>query len=84
MVQLSLMGVQGEEKAFRSLEVPASFSTGWPEDVAGNVARLYARMARDLREGTHTAPSFEDTVEVHRIIAAIENAAGGGSRTGIA
>jgi predicted dehydrogenase len=84
MVQLSLKGVQGEEKAFRSLEVPASFSTRWPEDVAGNVVRLYARMARDLREGTRTAPSFEDAVEVHRIIAAIENAAGGGSRTGLA
>jgi predicted dehydrogenase len=55
-----------------------------PEDVAGNVARLYARMARDLREGTRTAPSFEDAIEVHRIIAAIENAAGGGSRTGLA
>jgi len=78
MVQLSLKGVQGEEKAFRSLKVPAPFCTGWPEGVAGSVARLYARMARDLREGTRTAPSFEDAVEVHRIIAAIENAAGGG------
>jgi len=48
----------------------------WPEDVEpGNVARLYARMARDLRDGTRTAPSFEDGVAMHRIIAAIEKAA---------
>jgi hypothetical protein len=32
-------------------------------------------MARDLREGTRTAPSFEDAVAVHRVIASIERAA---------
>jgi len=47
----------------------------------GNVARLYARMARDLSEGTRLAPSFEDAVAVHRVIAAIEKAAETGSRT---
>lgn len=82
MVQLSLEGVRGEEKTFRSLEVPASYHAGWPADAEpGNVARLYARMARDLREGTRTAPSFEDAVAVHRIIAAIEKAAESGNRT---
>jgi hypothetical protein len=34
-------------------------------------------MAQDLRDGARTAPSFEDAVGVHRVIAAIENAAGG-------
>jgi predicted dehydrogenase len=38
-------------------------------------------MAQDLRNGTRTAPSFEDAVAVHRIIAAIEKAAERGSRT---
>jgi len=81
MVQLALMGARGEEKAFRPLEVPASYRSGWPEDVVpGNVARLYARMAEDLREGSHSAPSFEDAVAVHRVIAAIERAAESGSR----
>src|SRR5262245_21455871 len=48
MVQLSLIGARGEEKAFRPLQVPASYRTGWPQDVVpGNVARLYARMAQD-------------------------------------
>jgi predicted dehydrogenase len=81
MVQLSLKGVHGEEKMFRPLEVPASYRSGWPEDVEpGNVARLYARMAHDLRNGTRTAPSFEDAFDTHRIIAAIEKAAESGNR----
>jgi predicted dehydrogenase len=81
MVQLSLMGGRGEEKAFRPLEVPASYRAGWPEDVEpGNVARLYARMASDLRHGTRNAPSFEDAVAVHRVMAAIERAAESGRR----
>jgi hypothetical protein len=29
-------------------------------------------MAADLRNGTRTAPSFADAVELHRLIAAIE------------
>lgn len=82
MVQLSLTGARGEDKTFRPLEVPASYRFGWPEDVEpGNVARLYASMARDLRDGTRTAPSFEDAVALHRIIVAIEKAAESGSRT---
>ncbi|MGE0004834.1 MAG: Gfo/Idh/MocA family protein [Parvibaculaceae bacterium] len=85
MVQLSLAGARGGEKTFRPLAVPASYRAGWPEDAgSGNVARLYARMARDLREGTRSAPSFDDAVAVHRIIAAIESAARSGCRTALA
>lgn len=81
MVELSLTGARGREKAFRSLEVPASYRCGWPMEVEpGNVARVYARMARDLRDGTRTTPSFGDAVAVHRVIAAIERAADNGSR----
>jgi predicted dehydrogenase len=81
MVQLSLQGARAEEKAFRPLEVPPSYRSGWPQDVEpGNVARVYARMAQDLRVGTRTAPSFDDAVEVHRVIAAIEKAAETGTR----
>jgi hypothetical protein len=82
LVPLSLKGARGDEKAFRPLEVPASYRSAWPEDVVpGNVARMYARMARDLRDATH---SFEDAVVVHRVIAAIERAAESGSRTVLA
>ena len=82
LVPLSLKGARGDEKAFRPLQVPASYRSGWPEDVVpGNVARIYARMSRDLRDGTRTAPSFEDAVVVHRLVAAIERSAESGSRT---
>jgi predicted dehydrogenase len=82
MVQLSLEGARGEERMFRPLDVPTSYLSGFPEDVEpGNVARLYARMAHDLREGTRTAPSFEDAVALHRVIAAIERSNETGSRT---
>ncbi|MCG7505175.1 Gfo/Idh/MocA family protein [Mesorhizobium retamae] len=81
MVQLSLQGARGEDKVFRPLEVPASHRAGWPREVEpGNVARLYASMADDLQNGTRTAPSFDDAVAVHRIIAAIEKSAESGKR----
>lgn len=84
MEALSLSGVQDGETAFRPLEFPASYRTGWPEDpVPGNVARLYSRMAQDMREGTRTAPSFDDAVAVHRVIAAIEQSAESRSRTAL-
>jgi predicted dehydrogenase len=85
MVRLSLQGARGAERTFRPLEVPTAYRSDWLEDVEpGNVARLYARMARDLRDGTRTAPSFDDTVALHRVIAAIERAAESGSRTALA
>lgn len=81
MVQLTLEGARGDERALKPLEVPASYRSGFPDDVIpGNVARVYARMAADLKHGTRTAPSFDDAVEVHRLIAAIESAAESGSR----
>jgi predicted dehydrogenase len=85
MVQLALKGARGDENAFKPLEVPASYRAGWPHDVEpANVARLYARMARDLWEGTRSAPSFDDAVAVHRIIDAIERAAESGRRVTLA
>jgi len=81
MVQLSLKGARGEARTFEPLEVPASYRDGWPQDVEpGNVARLYALMARDLREGTRCAPGFDDAVALHRVVAAIEASADSGTR----
>jgi predicted dehydrogenase len=74
-------GAQNDEKSFRPLEIPDSYRSGYPKEVVpGNVARVYARMARDLREGTETAPTFDDAVALHRIIAAIEEASQSGRR----
>lgn len=85
MVPLLLEGAKAGSKSFAPLAVPESYRTGWPQNVVpGNVARVYARLARDLRDGTRTAPSFDDAVAVHRIIAAVERAAETGSRTVVA
>lgn len=81
MVRLSIQGARGADTALRPLEVPGSYYAGWPQDtVPGNVARVYARMAADLRNGTGTAPSFDDAVALHRLIAAVEAAASTGCR----
>lgn len=76
MVPLAVAGVRGAGNAFAPLDVPAAYRTGWPRDgEPGNVARVYAAMARDLDAGTRTAPTFDDAVALHRLIAAIERAA---------
>jgi hypothetical protein len=81
MVRLSVEGGRDHERGLRLLEPPASYLQGWPDDVVpGNVARIYARTASDVREKTRTAPSFDDAVELHRLIGAIEVAAASGSR----
>jgi predicted dehydrogenase len=81
MTQLSLAGGRGDGKKLKPLDVPADLRIGWPDNVvSGNIARVYARMAADLRDGTRTAPSFDDAVTLHRIIAAIEEAASDGRR----
>lgn len=76
---LTLSGARGNEKAFQTLTVPGDHQTGLPADpMVGNIARTYARIAADLRQGTGTAPSFDDAVSLHRVIAAIETAAADG------
>jgi predicted dehydrogenase len=78
-VPLTLSGARGDEKAFQTLTVPDDYHAELPADpMVGNVARAYARMAADLRQGTRTAPSFDDAVALHRVIAAIETAAADG------
>lgn len=78
-VQFAIEGGQGPGAAMEPIPVPPHLRRGAPDNpVLGNVVRAYQRMAVDLREGTRTAPDFEDAVAVHRIIDSIEqsNAAG--------
>ena len=75
MAPLSIHGGRGDERALRPLETPIEYRAGAPCDaVTGNVARIYARMAAELRGGARSAPSFADALELHRLIAAIEHA----------
>jgi predicted dehydrogenase len=76
MVQLSIRGANGDAKVLAPLTPPAPAYDGWPDNpVAGNVARLYALIAPDIRSGTRSAPSFRDAVALHETIDAIERSA---------
>jgi predicted dehydrogenase len=78
---LHLAGGRKGEPGCQSLSVPASYYEGLPEaPVARNVAALYRSMAKDLRTGTRTAPSFEDAVKLHTVVAAIESSSASGRR----
>ena len=84
MVRLSIHGASHADTTLRPLEIPDSYLAGWPQDpVPGNVTRVYARMAADLRNGTRTAPTFDDAVALHRLIAAVETAASTGCRVSL-
>ena len=79
-VQLVLKGGRAGDKEMKAMDVPAAYREGGDNPMVGNVARLYGRMAADLSKGTHTAPTFADAVEVHRVIDAIEKSAKSGMR----
>jgi predicted dehydrogenase len=44
------------------------------------LASLYAAVAKDLVEGSHTAPDFNDAAWMHRLIEGFENSSANGSR----
>jgi predicted dehydrogenase len=81
LFDLAVSGAKGEEKALHPLEIPKQFH--WAPTVppmAYNVAQAYVRVAADLRDKTQSCPGFEQAVTRHRMIDAIERAAGSGKR----
>ncbi|PWR10149.1 oxidoreductase [Micromonospora acroterricola] len=84
VAQLALAGGRGADTTATTIDVPTSYSDGIPTGLAqtpaGSVARLYAQLARDLADGTHTVPDFEHALSRHRLIDAVERA----SATGVA
>jgi predicted dehydrogenase len=78
---LSLTGASGANRALQPLEVPQKYR--WAPPVAGpafNVAQMYVRLADDMRLGTHNCPGFDEAVNRHRLIAAVEASAASGRR----
>ncbi|MFC6198342.1 Gfo/Idh/MocA family protein [Ponticaulis profundi] len=81
MAQLSLSGAKAGDGELKPLEVPETYCEGLTADpVPGNVARNYARMAKDFRTGNRAASTFDDAVGVQRVIDAIERASESGAR----
>ncbi|MFF7215254.1 Gfo/Idh/MocA family protein [Streptomyces sp. NPDC008238] len=84
VADLSLAGGRGADATAAPLEVPAPYfgdglTAELSRSVAGNVARLYGRLARDLAEGVRTVPDFRHALDRHRLIDAIERASATGT-----
>lgn len=80
MMPLTLWGTRGAG-TLEPIAMPDD--CGFPDVIPGNVAKLYARMAADLSAGTRTAPDFDDAVQLHRVLAAIEISARTGQRVAL-
>lgn len=77
VTDLTLQAGFGEDATVSTLEVPAEYSSDIPDGLVGparNVAALYTRLGRDLREGTRTAPDFAYAHTRHQLVDAIRNA----------
>ena len=85
MAELSLTGAKTGNDPLSPLEVPERFTEGASAaPVPGNVARNYARMARDIRTGSRTATTFEDALGLHRMIDAVKRSDASGGRVSLA
>jgi predicted dehydrogenase len=79
IVPLAIAGARKDQRMLAPIAVPDDGLT-LEDNVPGNIARVYRRVAADLRDGTQTAPSFDDALELHRLIEHIETAAREGKR----
>ncbi|MBF9034941.1 Gfo/Idh/MocA family oxidoreductase [Rhodobacterales bacterium HKCCE2091] len=76
MVQLTVRGARGEETGMTEMMPDPVVHEGLPEfPGARNVARMYARMAQDIRTGSRTAPTFAEAVALHEVLDRIETLA---------
>ena len=83
MFELSVSGGRGTDATLQPLAIPEKYR--WapdqpPPGFSFNVAQAYARLARDVNEGTSLCPTFDDAVIRHRLLDAIEKAASTGVR----
>ena len=70
-----LRGARGDE-TLHELEIPPSLDPHRElEEPARSIAAAYARLASDTMRGTQLSPTFDDAVELHRLIDTIERSA---------
>ena len=76
-------GAHGDDLPLAPIPVPASYNwlpeSGLPSAVL-ELANLYAAFARDLADGTHTAPDFADAVWMHKLIETFAASSASGER----
>jgi len=79
VADLNLRGGRGADREVSHILLPAGPQpVNVPEVPGGNVLRLYAQFAEDLRHGTRIAPDFAHALTQHRLIDAIEKASKSG------
>jgi predicted dehydrogenase len=81
--ELKLEGGRGDDTTVAEITVPERYYGAVPRTLTGpphNVAQTYARLAADLRDGTHVVPGFAHALRRHRLLGKIQEA----SRTGSA
>jgi len=71
---LALQGATAGARGLPRLHVPDAY---WPlggdrSKPAYNVALVYEDLRRDLRSGSHTAPTIADAVRLHRMLREVE------------
>lgn len=81
----TIAGSQGGDR-LAALPIPELYTGQTPglerleNTTAYSVARMYAAFAADLRDGSHTAPDFNQALRTFRVIEAVEDAAVSGAR----
>lgn len=82
MFPLELLAGRRDQHVVERMQVPSSyFETDWVEESFPlNVLHAYAALERDIREGGHTCPRFDDALRLHRLISAIKRSASTGRR----
>jgi predicted dehydrogenase len=79
-------GAHGDKLALELLPVPAGYDWMPPSGLASSVielGQLYAAFARDLEDGTRTAPTFEDGVWLHRLFDGMAASSETGARVAV-
>ncbi|MEU5418447.1 Gfo/Idh/MocA family protein [Streptomyces sp. NPDC020799] len=83
MGELRLLGTGGASGTCQELPIPSRFRRPAGIDPAAegfNVAQMYARLAHDLRTGSHSVPDFAAGLRLHRLLDVIRLSAATGTR----
>ena len=62
-----VQGAHADEQ-LHDLPIPMRYSGGLASGISQSVAMAYQRIASDMLDGTSLSPTFDDAVELHRII----------------
>lgn len=74
----TLEGARGDEP-LDQLPIPDRLtSAAVPNGPAGNIARAYARIAAAIREGEPFEPGFDDALELHKLLDALQRSSDSG------